>query len=307
MVPASDYAAVTKIFAALEKQPFASLDDACCAILQALSKLFPASGGFVAHYEHGTDQMVLVATLPGSLLAGRPLPRRLPALELPQGTFFHIAKEMPLPPMQQWLTDAFPHATTFLGVPIYEADGSRYGVLGMLPQPSFTFHPAYMAVVHLMAQRITSEIERQEERANHIHLQAQLQQSILAQQTLQAEIAYLRKLKSDMIFIINHKFRNALTSVKGFSEMLRDEMCSPYEVRDYAADIHTSSQHLERIVQELVALESMPPASLEQAMRALDQDSIRDQVLERVRSRQLPRAFPNPKGDEDGETSILRG
>ncbi len=73
----------------------------------------------------------------------------------------------------------------------------------------------------------------------------------------EAEIAKLSRAKSEVMSNLNHEFRNALTGIHGFSEMLRDQELSADDVKAFAADIYNDSERLTRMITEMLDLDRM--------------------------------------------------
>jgi PAS domain S-box-containing protein len=71
------------------------------------------------------------------------------------------------------------------------------------------------------------------------------------------QLAALNQAKSDFVAIVSHEFRTPLTGIRGFSELIRDQILAPAEVKEYANDINVDAQRLERMIDDILNLERM--------------------------------------------------
>jgi signal transduction histidine kinase len=71
------------------------------------------------------------------------------------------------------------------------------------------------------------------------------------------QLAALNQAKSDFVAIVSHEFRTPLTGIRGFSELIRDQILAPAEVKEYANDINVDAQRLERMIDNILNLERM--------------------------------------------------
>jgi two-component system, cell cycle sensor histidine kinase PleC len=63
--------------------------------------------------------------------------------------------------------------------------------------------------------------------------------------------------KSQFLATMSHELRTPLNAIIGFSEVLKSELLGPHQVpqyKEYAADIHSSGQHLLNLINELLDL-----------------------------------------------------
>jgi GAF domain-containing protein len=275
----------------LGARTFPSWDDLCHGVVEAALHCLAANGAFLAQFEPGSEWMTMLATTPALL--------KRSSLQIPtlanldrQARVFQVGPNAADEALQTWCTRMFPSATSLLGVPIPGADATPYGVLGIFHHETAVYQGADVAVLQLLAQRVTREIERHREQQSREQLTERLEQASTFHHTLQMEISHLLQVKTDLRFLMNHEFRNALTCVQGFSEIIRDEPCTPEEIHMYAAEIVIAASRLDRMTQELLGMEHMPVASIEQALDVMDHQDIREHVLHHVRSRRLPRALP---------------
>ncbi|MGH7776291.1 MAG: ATP-binding protein [Candidatus Dormibacterales bacterium] len=78
-----------------------------------------------------------------------------------------------------------------------------------------------------------------------------------AQRQAFRELERVSKDKSYFVSVVSHEFRNALTTIQGFGEVLRDERFEPEQVTEFAGDIFNEAQRLTRMIGELLDLERM--------------------------------------------------
>ncbi|MCA1682870.1 MAG: GAF domain-containing protein [Actinobacteria bacterium] len=71
------------------------------------------------------------------------------------------------------------------------------------------------------------------------------------------QLERLNAAKSDFVSIVSHEFRTPLTGIQGFSELIRDEDLTVAEMKEYAGDINTDAQRLNRMITEMLDLDRM--------------------------------------------------
>lgn len=80
-------------------------------------------------------------------------------------------------------------------------------------------------------------------------------QALAALQSANEELEHMNRLKNDLITAISHEFRTSLTSIQGFSEMIRDGNYKIVEMKEFATDIYSDAKRLTRKINELVDLD----------------------------------------------------
>ncbi|UJQ94790.1 sensor histidine kinase [Mariluticola halotolerans] len=98
--------------------------------------------------------------------------------------------------------------------------------------------------------------------------EAQTMSDEARRQAEQANIA-----KSNFLATMSHELRTPLNAIIGFSEVLKSELLGPHQVpqyKEYAADIHSSGQHLLNLINELLDLSRIEAGKYE-----LNEEAIR--------------------------------
>lgn len=60
--------------------------------------------------------------------------------------------------------------------------------------------------------------------------------------------------RSEFVAVLNHEFKNGLTGMAGFAEMIRDFGLEPAAVRQYAGDILDEAHRMSRMLTEMLTL-----------------------------------------------------
>ena len=117
-----------------------------------------------------------------------------------------------------------------------------------------TFHgPHGQAIgVLITAHDVTERKAAEKERALLLEHE---QQARATQVEANEQLRQANKLQRNFIATVSHEFRTTLTGIMGFSELLQEEQeWSPGEVKDYATDINTDAQRLNRMITSLLDL-----------------------------------------------------
>jgi PAS domain S-box-containing protein len=93
----------------------------------------------------------------------------------------------------------------------------------------------------------------------------------------------LNQAQRNFIAVISHEFRATLTSIQGFSALLRDEDFDASETREYADDIHTDALRLHRMIDNLLDLEKIRAGKIKLSMEAIDLNALLKEAIERTR------------------------
>jgi signal transduction histidine kinase len=71
------------------------------------------------------------------------------------------------------------------------------------------------------------------------------------------QLSELSRAKSELLSVVSHEVRTPLASIRGFSEMLRDDLLGPEKVSGYASIINAEARRLGRLVDDLLDLEQL--------------------------------------------------
>ncbi|TMC23211.1 MAG: HAMP domain-containing histidine kinase [Chloroflexi bacterium] len=103
-------------------------------------------------------------------------------------------------------------------------------------------------------------------------------------QRLNEELTHVNQTQRNFVAIVSHEFRTALSSIKGFSELIRDdEELSGSEIKEFADNISTEAMRLNRMITDLLDLERMKSGTMQLAYEPLDLNSLVQEVAEHFR------------------------
>ncbi|HEV2952811.1 MAG TPA: ATP-binding protein [Candidatus Dormibacteraeota bacterium] len=112
--------------------------------------------------------------------------------------------------------------------------------------------------------------------------EAETAAALAAQQVANDELARLSRQKSEFVSIVSHEFRTALTGIRAFSEMMRDQDLSADEVKDFAGDINADALRLNRMINDILDLEKMESGNLVLRPEEVDLDATVDLLVARA-------------------------
>ena len=129
---------------------------------------------------------------------------------------------------------------------------------------------------------------------------------------------YANKSKSEFLASMSHELRTPLNAILGFSEIIRDQMFGPVGATkyiDYAADIHSSGQHLLEIINDVLDLSKLEAGKLELHEGHVDVGRVIEHCLSLVRHRaenagvtltvDVPFGLPNVRADERALKQVM--
>jgi len=94
--------------------------------------------------------------------------------------------------------------------------------------------------------------------------------------------------KSRFLATMSHELRTPLNAIIGFSEVLKSELLGPHKIpqyKEYAADIHTSGQHLLNLINELLDLSRIEAGKYDLNEEIISLADIADDCLRMMRIR----------------------
>jgi PAS domain S-box-containing protein len=135
----------------------------------------------------------------------------------------------------------------------------------------------------------------------------ELAKAMTTLQEANVQLELLNKLQSNFIAMVGHEFRTTLTSIQGFSELMRDEQFDISEVKEYASDIHTDALRLHRMINDLLDLERMKSGKMTLHLELTDLNAMLLEVTDRTRMVSphhtikflTDQALPRVEGDRD--------
>ncbi len=95
------------------------------------------------------------------------------------------------------------------------------------------------------------------------------------------------RLKSEFLANVSYELRSPLTSISGFSEMLRQEYFGPLseKQREYVEGIHLSSQHLMQLINDILDLASVEAGYMRLEVAKFDIHAMMKSVLSLIQER----------------------
>jgi protein-histidine pros-kinase len=134
-----------------------------------------------------------------------------------------------------------------------------------------------------------------------------------AEQYLNNELEHLNTLQSNFISVIDHEFRTALTSIEGFSGLLRDEDHSSADVKDYANDIYTDALRLHAMITNLLDLEQMQQGKMQLNLQWIDINALLTRITQSMGLTTIRHTFhlhldqihPQIEGDENKLIQVI--
>src|SRR5712691_4824402 len=251
---------------ALAAQGFASIQIAVDAILQLMTEQLGMRSSFLAHIKLEDNQLEVLAVhnVPGGcdIQVGTAVPlsqglsQMMTTAKKPSPLLIEKLQR-PTDSSGNQVPDTFSRIGCYIGVPIVLTDGTFFGALGAAdPEPQMV-KPQQPAMLAVLARRLANEIEHDYEQTQRKRAQAKLAKALLALSEANKQLEQMNKLKSDFISIVSHEFRTALTGIRGFSELMRDEDFSVQEMKEFAADIYTDTMRLTRMISDMLDLDRM--------------------------------------------------
>jgi signal transduction histidine kinase/PAS domain-containing protein len=130
---------------------------------------------------------------------------------------------------------------------------------------------------------------------------------------LNEQLELVNKMQGDFISVVSHEFRTSLTTIEGFSDLLRSEDYPGEEVKDYANDIYTDAIRLHRMVTDLLDVEQMKKGKMQLRAVEVDFNALLTTTVKRmelISTRHLLRLsldekLPHLKGDPDKLIQVI--
>ncbi|HEY5005655.1 MAG TPA: PAS domain-containing sensor histidine kinase [Ktedonobacteraceae bacterium] len=145
-----------------------------------------------------------------------------------------------------------------------------------------TFHGPHGQAIGVLvtARDVTERKAAEEERALLLEHE---QQARITQVEANEQLQHLNELQKNFIAIVSHEFRTSLTGIMGFSELLLQEQeLTPAEVRDYATDINTDAQRLNRMITSLLDLGQIQSGKMVLHLEQIEINALLKEVVEHM-------------------------
>jgi hypothetical protein len=142
---------------------------------------------------------------------------------------------------------------------------------------------------------------------------AELAVSEAALRATNEQLAELSRAKSDFLSIVSHEVRTPLGSIRGFSEMIRDDSLEPPDVFEYASLINAEARRLGRLVDDLLDLDRLESGRIELRVESVNLGAIVAAAFEQARpttnghvlQAALAPDVPDLRGDRDKLTEVV--
>ena len=127
------------------------------------------------------------------------------------------------------------------------------------------------------------------------------------------ELARQNRIQSDFLSVVGHEFRTALTSILGFSEMMREKDLESQDIQEYADDIHSDATRLTRLINDLLDLERMKSGRVEMNLEEVDINALIEEIISHTYATARPEQIQlnldpdvSPiQGDRDKLTQVI--
>jgi len=169
---------------------------------------------------------------------------------------------------------------------IHLASGELFGLFVVVDPTDGPFSAEESALLKVMARRIADEIDHERERQRQMARQHQF------------------------VSIVSHEFRTALTSILGFSHMLRANTCPPAEVQEFASDIYSDAERILRLITDMLDLDRMASGRITLNYQPVQLNLLIEQVAARFTlthpiQLELAPALPTIQADADKLVQII--
>jgi PAS domain S-box-containing protein len=137
--------------------------------------------------------------------------------------------------------------------------------------------------------------------------------ALATQRAANEQLEQLNKAKSDFVSIVSHELRSPLTGIQGFSELMRDEVTSLDEMREFSADINREAERLNRMINEVLDLDRIESGRVTLHREPVDLGALASEVVGRTAPRvsghrlllRLDPSAPSIDGDRDRLTQVV--
>ena len=99
---------------------------------------------------------------------------------------------------------------------------------------------------------------------------------------LNEQLEQVNKMQSDFISVVSHEFRTSLTTIEGFSDLLRSEEYPSEDVKEYARDIYADAIRLHRMVTDLLDVEQMKKGEVQLCVVWVDMSTLLTTIVKHM-------------------------
>lgn len=168
-----------------------------------------------------------------------------------------------------------------------------------------------------LLQRVADRIARAVDYASLYHAEQQARAQAIAHarqlETINEQLEQASKMQRTFVSIIGHEIRTPLTTIQGFSELLRDSEWSMTEIKEFASDIYIDAQRLNRIISELLDLERMKSGRMSFNMKKVRLNTLLRKAVKRAQAStkkhmftlQLDKRISQVEADEDKLIQVI--
>ncbi|HEU5315259.1 MAG TPA: PAS domain-containing sensor histidine kinase, partial [Chloroflexota bacterium] len=147
----------------------------------------------------------------------------------------------------------------------------------------------------------------------HKRAEAQMAEALATQRRANEQLARVSKEKSDFLSIISHEFRTPLTTIQGYSEMIRDEDLPLEDVKEFGQAINQASLRLNRLISDLLDLDRIESGRMTLHREDVDLNAVVDEVVSLMQpttpghplTMALDGARPRVWGDRDRLAQVI--
>ncbi len=176
---------------------------------------------------------------------------------------------------------------SYLGVPLFTANGCCIGTLAVMDLMPHAFTQQEVSLLELTARWCMSEFEKQQ-------IESRLQQGTHPLQTAgqgsdpadDSLLAQINKVRFDLIVQLTQDLRSPLTSITGMANMLSREIYGPLSEKqqEYANIVLSSSQNLLSRVNEIVEISDLEESGYQLSIASVDVDMVAQQAIASLNS-----------------------
>lgn len=140
----------------------------------------------------------------------------------------------------------------YIGVPIHLGNGELYGTLCAADPEPQDFRPEHVELMRVLAQRLASLIEQQALAQRYESVQREAKAALhAAQQTLDQQ--------TTVMSVVAHDLRTPLTSVRGFVELMANDVFGPVwpKQREALERVRANLQWMQRLSNDMLDVASL--------------------------------------------------